>query len=429
LGVLSARESGIDAAKGDAVDENGQTFIFRLDNRGRINGPIIPMSHMERAAAKKPLGSILVKPVGPDCNQACSYCFYRGKSSVFPESSARRMKKEILGEMINQALAQCGEVISFAWQGGEPTLAGLEFFQTAVDLQRGNRRGKTVRNAFQTNGLLIDQKWADFLRDNGFLVGLSLDGPKHVHDRYRKLPGGPGSWEKAVDKARLLIDNGVEVNVLTVVNDYSVRFPEEIYEFHKNLGFTYMQFIPCFDEGLLRLDNKRTFSPSPDAYGEFLVKIFDLWRSDFVNGLPSVFIRYFDSVFYSYVDLEPPDCNLRRECGDYIVVEHNGDVFPCDFYVEPRLRLGNIMSANMIDLLNSGPQRSFGEMKSVLPGTCQGCPWLSHCWGGCPKERQLNSKDRQVSLFCTSYKRFFEHADAHLRRLASFWKQMQSQRC
>jgi uncharacterized protein len=196
---------------------------------------------------RKALSSLLIKPAGPDCNLACGYCFYRDKEALFAGTQARRMSDEVLEETIRQALAQNIPAVSFGWQGGEPTLMGLPFFEKAVRLQSRHGRGQSVGNGLQTNGLLLDRRWAAFLRDYQFLVGLSLDGPEHVHDAHRVRTGGQPTWAEAVDRAKMLLDAGVDVNALSVVNSLSARFPDETYGFFKSLGLTYMQFIPCVE--------------------------------------------------------------------------------------------------------------------------------------------------------------------------------------
>ena len=371
---------------------------------------------------RKPLTSLLVKPAGPDCNMACSYCFYHKKTNLFPHAKIYRMHKEILEEMIRQATKQSSGQISFAWQGGEPTLMGLSFFKKAVSLQQLYGHDRQVGNGLQTNGVLINKEWAEFLNQYNFLVGLSLDGPKHVHDRYRHIRNGDGSWTQVVDKANLLLDKQVAVNALTVVTDYSASFPEEIYGFHKALGFNYMQFIPCVETDPEDASKAAPFSVSGIKYGIFLCKLFDAWISDFRNGGPTTSIRFFDSVFYRYVDMQPPECTLLKECGDYLVVEHNGDVFACDFFVEPQWKLGNIMEGKLLTMLNSKKQREFGRNKTKLDYSCRKCEWLRHCRGGCVKDRIRDPRDNKLNHFCKAFKMFFEHADSRLRKLAEDWK-------
>ncbi len=198
-------------------------------------------------AGKRVLRDILAKPAGPDCNMACTYCFYSSTCSLFGEGKIHRMSEAVLEEMIRQVMSQSGHEVSIGWQGGEPTLMGRDFFEKAVKLETRFGRGKVVGNGLQTNGIVVDRAWARFFKEFSFLIGLSIDGPEHVHDHYRRTKRGRGSWSRVTDSARLMLDEGVSVNALTVVNDYSVRFPQEIYESHKGLGLTYMQFIPCVE--------------------------------------------------------------------------------------------------------------------------------------------------------------------------------------
>ena len=374
----------------------------------------------------KPLNSVLIKPAGPDCNMACDYCFYLEKAELFPESKKHRMSEKVLEETIRQVLTYGGPQVSFGWQGGEPTLMGLDFFKKAVEFQQRYGRGKTVGNGLQTNGILINSDWADFLSQYQFLVGLSLDGPEHIHDKYRRLRGGQNSFEKVVASAKRMLKADVAVNALTVINDYSVRFPEEIYSFHKDMGLSYMQFIPCLEPDPEDREGIAPFSAPPEEYGSFLCAVYDLWLKDFDGPVATTSIRFFDSVFHTYVDLPPPECTLLRECGVYVVVEHNGDVYSCDFFVDPEWRLGNVMEGRLIDMLNSARQARFGRQKSTLPEACRNCQWLRFCRGGCPKDRFNNPEDRSLDYFCRAYKIFFEHADSTLKRLAVDWKARQA---
>lgn len=368
---------------------------------------------------KKEINSILVKPAGPDCNMACQYCFYLEKEALFPQDKTHRMSLETLETMIRQIMQQGGKNISFGWQGGEPTLMGIDFFQKAVDWQRQYGQGQTVGNGLQTNGLLINKDWAVFLRQNNFLIGLSLDGPEHIHDRYRRTNNGLGTWQKVKSSAELLLENQVQVNALVVLNDYSVKYPEEIYSFHRGLGLNYMQFIPCVETDPRDKNKPASFSVSPIAYGKALCRLFELWLEDFTDGIPNTSIRFFDSLFYRYVGLEPPECTLLQECGVYTVVEYNGDVFACDFFVKPEWKLGNLKNNNLKAMLNSSRQNLFGRQKRSLADDCRQCLWLPYCRGGCPKNRISKAG---LSYLCPAYKMFFEAADPHLRKMAEEWK-------
>lgn len=377
---------------------------------------------MAKLHRKKKISSVLIKPAGPDCNMACTYCFYLEKSGLFAESKIHRMPDDILEETVKQVLGQGERDISFGWQGGEPTLMGLPFFRKAVEFQKRYGQEQSVGNGLQTNGLLIDKDWAEFLSEYKFLIGLSIDGPEHIHNRYRQMRNGKGSWSRVVDKAKLLLDAGVATNALTVINDYSVGYPEEIYNFHKSMGLNYMQFIPCLEPDPADSSRVASFSAPPDKYGRFLCRVFDLWLDD-IDGLEAkTSIRFFDSLFHIYVGLPAPECTVLKECGVYVVIEHNGDVFACDFFVSPEWKLGNILSGRLIDMLNSASQSRFGRLKADLPDDCKNCPWLYACWGGCTKDRIHNPSNRRLNYFCQSYKMFFGYAEERFKELAASWK-------
>lgn len=370
---------------------------------------------------RKAVNSVLIKPAGPDCNLACQYCFYLEKAELFPETRHHRMSDDILKETVRQVMQQGGQNISFGWQGGEPTLMGRDFFERAIQYQaRFGRQGQVVGNGLQTNGWLIDKNWAALLHDANFLVGLSLDGPEHVHDRYRRTAGGQGTWQRVAQARDVMLENGVEVNALIVVNDYSVQFAKEIYEYHKKNGLVHMQFIPCMEPDPQQPHQPIAYAVPPEPYGAFLCTLFDLWMSDFRFGKPTTFIRWFDSLFYTYVDMPAPECTLLPECGVYVVVEHNGDVYSCDFFVDPEWRLGNVMQDQLQELLNSARQNQFGCAKAILHERCQICPWRMHCHGGCPKDRLVSGDG--LDPLCPAYETFFAYADAKFKKLAYDWK-------
>lgn len=330
------------------------------------------------------------------------------------------MSHELLKLTIKQVLTQGKKEISFGWQGGEPTLMGLNFFRQAVQFQQKYGRNQIVGNGLQTNGLLLNQQWAKFLKEFNFLVGLSLDGPEHVHDYYRRLRGGQKSWTTVVDRAKLLLDAGVETNALVVITDYSSQFPDEIYDFLKSIGLTYQQYIPCLEPEPSSPQQPAPFSVKPEAYGQFLIRLFDRWIADFREGQPTTSIRYFESLFFTYVGLNPPECTLLKECGVYVVIEHNGDVYSCDFFVDPEWKLGNIKKNKIVDMLNSARQRKFGQRKASLPKECRSCRWLIHCRGGCPKERGFLPFPEK-NYFCEAYSKFLNHADPIFKKLAQEW--------
>jgi len=368
--------------------------------------------------SNKPLRSILVKPAGPDCNMKCTYCFYLKKSNFFSQTKTHRMSKNILEKVVRQVMANGESPVSFGWQGGEPTLMGIDFFKKAVEFQQKFGHNQVVGNGLQTNGILIDREWTRFLAKYKFLVGLSLDGPKHIHNKYRRMKGGKDSWSMVVDRAKLLLNSGVAVNALTVVNNYSVHFPEEIYEFHKSLGLNYMQFIPCVEPDPVNPGQAAPFSVDPAMFARFLVKLFDLWMDDADDNGFTTSVRYFDSVFYCYLGLPAPDCNLQENCGSYVVVEHNGDVFCCDFYVSDKWKLGNVLQGDLGKMLNSPLQEKFGKQKAALAKTCRECQWLKYCRGGCTKDRLIKeNKNPGSDYLCQSYRAFFEHAHPRMIEL------------
>jgi uncharacterized protein len=370
---------------------------------------------------RRPVTSVLVKPAGADCNLDCAYCFY--SRTLNAHSSPRpRMSEIVLETMIRQLLSQPVPHLSFGWQGGEPTLMGLPFYERAASFMDRYGRGQSVANGLQTNGLLIDRAWARFFRKYHFLVGISLDGPEHIHDHYRKDRGGGGSGRKAGAAARLLLDEGVEVNALSVVNSYSVRFPDEIYEYHKNLGLRFMQFIPCVERAA---DGVSDFSVSAGAYGAFLSRLFDLWLEDFQDGAPTTSIRFFEALMLQEAGFTPTECTLLETCGSYLLVEHSGEVYSCDFFVEPGRQLGNLLDTPLPALFNSPQHVSFGRLKSKLPAKCRTCEWRAQCRGGCTKDRLRSPQTGGDSYFCEAYQQFLAYAQPRLRQMAGDWKRNQ----
>ena len=378
------------------------------------------------AQKHRPLTSVLVKPSGPDCNLGCTYCFYLEKEKLFPETKVHRMTPEIQEEMIRQVMQQSGDAVSIGWQGGEPALMGLDFYKRAIELEKKYGHGQSVGNGFQTNGTLLDVEWAKFFKKYDWLIGLSLDGPQHIHDRHRLDKGLHPTWEKVEEVARMLIAEGVAVNAMCCITDYSSNYAEELYNYYKGLGLTWMQFIPIVETDKDDPSKAAPFSVTDEKYGQFLITLFDLWINDFKNGEPTTSVRHFESVFHSYVGLESPECTMMKECGPYVVVEHNGNVYSCDFFVEPRHRLGNIRQSKIIDMLNSKKQDEFGKVKALLPRKCKFCPWYTKCFGGCTKDRIKDPNDQRQPRFCRAYQLFFEHADARMKVLAEQWVKKQS---
>lgn len=369
-----------------------------------------------------PLTSLLIKPSGPDCNLNCEYCFYLPKSKLYPGTPRHRMKENTLKEILRQALSQCDQGISISWQGGEPTLMGLEFYKKAVEFQIAFGQGKTIGNGFQTNGILLNRKWAAFFKKYAFLVGLSIDGPRHIHDHYRRFSKNKGSWDRVHTNAKMLLDRGVSVNAMTCLTNYSARFPEEIYTFHKTLGLAYMQFIPVIEWDKTGSLLAAPFSVTADQYGAFLCRVFDLWLSDFKGGRPTTSIRLFESVFFSCMGYPSSQCTFQEACGQYLVVEHNGDVYPCDFFVEPEWKLGNVMQGRLETMLNSEKQAEFRSLKKKVAPNCKSCSFRLYCHGGCTKDRAFGAGSVRQNYFCDAYTKFFEHALPVLKNLADSWQ-------
>lgn len=336
------------------------------------------------------------------------------------------MSPEIQEELIRQVMQQSGDNVSLAWQGGEPTLIGLDFYKRAIELEKKYGHNQSVGNGLQTNGTLLDKQWAAFLKEYDWLVGISIDGPEHIHNRYRFDKGQKGTHQKVEENAIMLLQEGVAANAMCVLTSYSVKFPDELYAYYKNLGYTFMQFIPIVETDKNDPTKAAPFSVSAEDYGKFLIRMFDLWLADFVNGVPTTSVRHFESVFHTYVGMEAPDCTMMKECGPYVVVEHNGNVYSCDFFVEPKWKLGNVMHDRIINMLNSKTQQTFGAAKAVLPRECRTCSWLRNCHGGCTKDRIKDPEDMRKPRFCTSYKMFFKHADPTLKKMAGDWKENQA---
>jgi len=353
-----------------------------------------------------------IKPVSADCNLACTYCFYLPKADLYPKTRRHRMSDEVLRELIAQSTALSPDGVSFCWQGGEPTLAGLEFYEKVIEYERlFGLPGQRIENSLQTNGILIDERWARFLAQNGFLVGVSLDGPKEFHDYYRKGPSGEPSYERVMRGIRWLREFNVDFNILVLLNDRNVKHPHELYRFLVDNGFHYLQFIPCVERNP-RTGKPAEYSITPEEYGRFLCAIFDVWIRDF----PRVYVRTFDELLLAYVRGEEPSlCLFRRECGSYLVVEYNGDVYPCDFYVEPKWLLGNIMEQSLDEILASERFLEFKRRKVGLARKCKGCPWLWLCHGGCPRHWEMFGLDH--NYFCRSYKMFFEYSHQRFLKL------------
>jgi len=358
--------------------------------------------------------SLIVKPAGADCNFDCDYCFYLRKSELYPEIKKHRMSVEVLDETIRQAMQSSGREVSFVWQGGEPTLMGLDFFKKVIEFQKKHGEGQIVCNAFQTNGYLLNEDWARFFDKYKFLIGLSIDGEACVHNRFRRTAGGKLTFKKIWRNLELLKRFNVAFNVLAMVNQESMKYPEKTFNFFLRNEITYMQFIPVVEYG--SNGEIADFSVSPSEYGDFLCRIFDLWYND---GHPYTSVRDFDSLLYKEVYGMSTLCIYENRCGQHVVVEHNGDVYACDFFVEPRWKYGNLMETPLPSLVSKEKCKEFENRKMILLPECKDCRWLEYCYGGCLKYRDLiKSEPEEKFYFCESYKVFFPYGIPKIRQLA-----------
>jgi uncharacterized protein len=371
-----------------------------------------------------PAFHVMAKPTGAKCNLECDYCFFLKKDRLYPDSDFR-MSDETMEAYIRQTIeGHRAPQVTIAWQGGEPTLMGLDFFKRALELEKKCARfGQRIENSFQTNGVLIDEEWCRFFHDNNFLVGLSLDGPRPLHDAYRHDKGGKSVFDKVVRAARLMQKHEVEFNILCTVNAANSRKPLEVYRFFRDkLEARYIQFIPIVERDNETGDQEGTRvtdrTVDPEQYGRFLAEIFDEWvRRD----VGVIFVTFFDAVLASYVRGRSTVCVLSPTCGEGVALEHNGDLYSCDHYVEPRYLLGNISQTPIAELVSSERQRRFGEDKSsTLPRYCRECEFLFTCHGECPKNRILMASDGEPGLnwLCAGLRAFFNHVDRSMRIMA-----------
>ena len=361
---------------------------------------------------------VMAKPAGPRCNLRCAYCYYLPKAGMFPSEPAPRMSDALLETYVRQRLAASpGPVTHFEWHGGEPTLLGLPFFQRVVELQRRHRpEDRRVTNGLQTNGLFLDEAWVRFLAREGFSVGLSLDGPAECHDAFRTTAAGEGTHARAVQAFSLLHRAGVHCDVLCVLHARNVGEPLEVYRFFRDLGVTYLQFLPLvMPEG----GGVSASTPSPEALGAFLCRVFDEWV---VRDLGRIVVQLFDEALRQPSLLPHALCIFRETCGEVAALEHDGSLYACDHFVDPEHRLGNILEQDLARLVSLPLLESFGARKrDALPRQCRKCDVLTWCRGGCPKDRIARTAGGEPGLnyLCPAYLRFFRHCRPVLARLAA----------
>jgi uncharacterized protein len=375
----------------------------------------------EEAAVDGPaprIGSLLIKPASAVCNLDCSYCFYLDRAAdPYQSLPARRMTLDTLERLIDGYLFYSYPESTFAFQGGEPTLAGLPFFEKVVEYQQQyGRGGQAVSNSLQTNAILLDRSWCDLFRTFHWLLGVSLDGPEEQHDRYRLNKGGQGTWKRVVESVALLQREKVDFNILCVLSQANVDRPKELYRFFRRLGIDNLQFIPLaeFDgEG-----RPLPFTISPAQYGRFLCEVFDAWWPE----RRRVRVRFFDNLAEALAGRKPGTCTLHESCDSYAVVEYNGDVYPCDFFVENSWKLGNLSDDSWPEIARRARRRAFAVNKAAPHPECAVCEYQSVCHGGCPKFRhaqhgRFGDLDYVCAAYTAIYAKAFEPLRADLRRL------------
>lgn len=379
--------------------------------------------------------NIMLKPAGSLCNLDCSYCYYLDKSEIYGGVEPR-MSIDMLRDVVRSYI-EANEVpeVMFNWHGGEPLVLGLDFYKKALEFEREFAGGKTVYNTIQTNGTLITPEWADFFAENKFLVGISLDGPQDVHDFFRKDKGGFPTFDRVMHGVRCLQDAGAEFNTMSTVNKRSEGRGLEVYQFLKSIGSRYMQFMPVVEHVKYPLakngkpDRSRRpyivdpstegacispWSIDPLAFGRFMCDIFDYWVR---NDVGYIFVNEFDASLASWVGAHPGGCAHNETCGGNAVIEHNGDVYPCDHFVYPHYRLGNIKEKSISEMMDSPEMVNFGiNKRNMLPAKCRRCDWYFACRGECPKHRfnLTESGETGLNTLCEGYKLFYRHVSPYM---------------
>ncbi|MGL6259016.1 anaerobic sulfatase maturase [Vibrio sp. WXL210] len=386
---------------------------------------------------------VMAKPSSSVCNLDCEYCFYLEKEHLYPERKENwKMSIETLETYIRQqSEAQFNGEVTFSWQGGEPTLMGLDYFRKAIEFQAKYAKDLTVHNAFQTNGILINDEWCEFFKQHNFLVGVSVDGPAHLHDKYRTNRAGKPTHDRVHRAMQLLKKHGVDFNTLTVVNAENAKYPEEVYEYLVKSGSNFLQFIPLVEQlgnevtadGLtlihpdLDMDYRVTeWSVPPKRYGDFLSRMFDLWVE---RDIGRVHVNMFESTLSAWCGEPTGLCVLSPTCGHNFALESSGDLYSCDHYVYPEFRLGNIHESSILQMNNSDKAITFGRDKhDKLTDQCKTCPFRPTCNGGCPKHRFITSASGEPrhNYLCEGYHAFFQHSAQRMQIMSGLVKQGRS---
>ena len=360
---------------------------------------------------------LLIKPSSGACNLRCRYCFYTDEMNCRKVARRPFMSKEFFALIIDKALSHLSlqncrdRNLSIGFQGGEPTLSGLEFFRFAVKYV-SDKTPKEIKVAYflQTNGMTVDEEWARFFKENNFLIGLSMDGNSELHDKNRIDERGAGTHKRVNESARILRKYGCDFNILTVVTRDTARYPQKIYNYYKKLGFSFQQYIPCISP----LDGEDTvFALTPERYGDFLCKLFDVWYDDVVHGR-AVYNREFENYIGILLGRPPEECGMAGVCSVQYLIESDGSVYPCDFFALDEYMLGNLSTDSFSDIDGKRERIGFIERSKKLPGDCEACRYLPLCRGGCRRNRNEDGKNR----FCLAYKKFFEYALPRLQNIA-----------
>ncbi|MBD8388837.1 anaerobic sulfatase-maturation protein [Dysgonomonas sp. BGC7] len=367
---------------------------------------------------------VMLKPIGAVCNLRCKYCYYLEKKDLYPEAKNYVMRDEILEKFIEQYLnSQTMQQVLFTWHGGETLMRNKDFYVKALAFQKKYARGRQIDNAIQTNGTLLTDDWCRFFKDNNFLVGISVDGPQHCHDVYRRTRDNRPSFFNVMKGISLLKKHDVEFNIMGVVNDYNVDFPLEFYNFFKSIDCHYIQFAPIVE----KIDGKlASWSVPSEKWGDFLIAIFDEWVKEDVGNY---YIQYFDSTLANWVGEQPGVCTLAKTCGHAGVMEFNGDVYACDHFVFPEYKIGNIKNNTLTEMMYSEKQVNFGNDKfDKLPAQCKSCNFLFACYGECPKNRIIETAtgEKGLNYLCKGYYKFFNHVAPYMEFMKNELKNQRS---
>jgi uncharacterized protein len=362
--------------------------------------------------------TLLIKPASGNCNLRCRYCFYADIVDLRKEKNKEIMSLETLEKIVHSALSESTEMCMFGFQGGEPTLMGIDFYKDFIRLEkRYNTNHTTILHSLQTNGLSLDDTWCAFLAENNFLVGISIDGPKFPHDMLRVDGNGVGTHSRCLQAARLLTKHKAEFNVLTVVTRHLARHPGKVYQYYKKQGFRHLQFIPCLD----RLDEtaaSHVYSPDNNEYGDFLHRLFDLWYEDFDKG--NYFsIRNFDNFIYMLAGFPPENCAASGLCSISPVIEADGSVYPCDFYALDPYRMGNVHTHSFAEMLSNDVAKNFIAPSRSIHPKCKTCSYYPVCRNGCLRERISGADDQPgQNRYCAAYRQFFQYAMPRMVNIA-----------